>query len=363
MSSANANANANKKMVNEPNLYIYIPRASLTTTENEVKQLINQSNIALVDYCDLVVVKDPKTKQPVHFSIFIKLIEWNTYSNHALGDFVINGSIKIYLNRTDFWLLLPNKNPLPRTHVNTSQLAASTEKLFEKTEILTEKTDKIYEEMLAQMAEMRQMILLQQEQIKKFEEKLMINEEITSSNFAKMEVNVEYLFRETRVIATCVGLDLDNLDQEFDDQNVIHVDDDSDSNQLEDVKLEDYLCEENKVLDALLGDMFQEELIDAPSDLSKGKKELDDLLMNLFYPHHLNKKVSKPETNVYMDECIFSSAKPASNALPLKPYTRQDTILDLDEIQKRTSPTPTLIEIITENPKRAVESRDFCGNF
>ena len=73
--NANANANANKKMVNEPNLYIYIPRASLTTTENEVKQLINQSNIALVDYCDLVVVKDPKTKQPVHFSIFIKLIE------------------------------------------------------------------------------------------------------------------------------------------------------------------------------------------------------------------------------------------------------------------------------------------------
>ena len=154
------------------NLYLYVPRASLRTTESQVKDQLFRSQIGNVEYCDLVTIKDKDTKQPLYAQLFIKLACWDLLSR-AKADFERNGSIKIYLSDTEFWIVLPNKNPLPRTHVNTSQLAASTEKLFEQSESMEKRMDSFQDEMRAEMAEMRVFIKLQQERIEALEFKLL----------------------------------------------------------------------------------------------------------------------------------------------------------------------------------------------
>lgn len=154
------------------NLYLYVPRASLRTTEQQVKDQLFRSQIGNVEYCDLVTIKDKDTKQPLYAQLFIKLACWDLLSR-AKADFERNGSIKIYLSDSEFWIVLPNKNPLPRTHVNTSQLAASTEKLFEQSESMEKRMDSFQDEMRAEMAEMRVFIKLQQERIETLEFKLL----------------------------------------------------------------------------------------------------------------------------------------------------------------------------------------------
>lgn len=140
-------------------LYLYIPRASLDTTDMKVKNAFFHNNIGDVEYCDLVIIKDKVTKEPQHMSVFLKLASWNPFSA-ARSDFNKVGSIKLFL-ANEFWIILPNKTPLPRTHINVSQLAASTDKLFEQTEQLTEKNSKLSDEIL----EMRKMIYTQQDHI------------------------------------------------------------------------------------------------------------------------------------------------------------------------------------------------------
>jgi len=157
----------------ENNLHLYIPRIGFGITEDQVKSTFLQNNIGRVEYCDFVLTKDKETGKPLHNSAFIKLSSWSSNSE-ASYNFAKHQSIKLTVdhNRSEFWIILPNKNPLPRTQVNTSQLAASTEKLFEQTEALDKKTDRFQDEMRAEMAEMRLFIKLQQEKIEHLENKL-----------------------------------------------------------------------------------------------------------------------------------------------------------------------------------------------
>lgn len=153
-----ANAGHNQDNLTET-LFLYIPRASLKTTDFTVKDAFFQNNVGVVEYCDLVVIKDKVTKEPQHMSVFIKLASWNPFTA-ARSDFLTMGSIKLHLEN-EFWIILPNKTPLPRTHVNVSQLAASTDTLFEQTEHLAEKNS-----MLAgEIVEMRKVINNQHDKI------------------------------------------------------------------------------------------------------------------------------------------------------------------------------------------------------
>ena len=153
-----ANAETSQDNLTET-LYLYIPRASLNTTEFTVKSAFFQNNIADVEYCDLVVIKDKVTKEPQHMSVFLKLASWNPFTA-ARTDFYTMGSIKLHL-ANEFWIILPNKTPLPRTHINVSQLAASSDKLFEQTEKLTEENSKLSVEIV----EMRKVANNQKDQI------------------------------------------------------------------------------------------------------------------------------------------------------------------------------------------------------
>lgn len=264
------------------NLYLYVPRASLRTTEEQVKDQLFRSQIGNVEYCDLVVIKDKDTKQPLYAQLFIKLACWDLLSR-AKSDFEKNGSIKIFLKDTEYWMILPNKNPLPRTHVNTSQLAASTEKLFEQSEAMEKKMDSFEDEMRSEMAEMRAFMKLQQVKIEALEFKL----------------------------AACES----------------------------DLSFQQACKKEEKVAE----EVVEEEKVLTLPVLQRGRSiNINDLLPNMRVKN--NDKINDE------DACIFSLNKNPRNTSPIP------------VISSQTEPI-TLVDIVLQNPEKAIASRDFCGNF
>jgi hypothetical protein len=302
------------------NLELYIPRASLRITEDQVRDTFFRSQIGIVEYCDIVLTKDKETKQPTYASVFLKLDSWNPLSN-ARADFEKNGSIKLYLNATEFWIILPNKNPLPRTHVNNSQLAASTEKLFEQTEKITEKANKFEDEMRAEMAEMRLFMKMQQQSIDSLKAEL-----------ATANTNIEQLKQDNS-----------DLTYQLKRSNIAIYG----YNTIDEYEA----AEEKKRQDKKLQDQFDaevDELLDLdlplPPKLSRTASVADPLAIPVF----------KPRSKICdEDACIFSFKNVPRSLSPVP------------ILSSRTESPPsltTLVDIVLKNPEKAITSRDFCGN-
>ena len=147
---------------NQDNLDLYISRIyDNRYTEDHIKHNFQFLGIGIVDYADIVATKDPVTKEIVFYSAFIKLREWNTAA-HWYADFIRHKSLKIVLSKTEFWAVFPAKKPLlPRSKVNTHQLAAYTDELFEK-----------FEKQSKQLEVQQQMIDLQSKNIEQLLGKL-----------------------------------------------------------------------------------------------------------------------------------------------------------------------------------------------
>lgn len=323
MNTVSTNTNAN--MANK-NLDLYIPRASLRVTEQQVRDVFFRNQIGIVEYCDLVVIKDKETKEPSYLSIFLKLDAWNPLSS-ARETFDFNGSIKLYLSTTEFWIILPNKNPLPRTHVNTSQLAASTEKLFEHNEKFVERFDKFEDEMRAEMAEMRLFMKMQQQTIDALKTDLATaNNKILELTLENDEVKYQ-LKRSTNAI---FGYD------------TIDAYDEAEKKEIQDKKRE----EEKKMQDKF--DAELDEILDMPLP----KNAFTELSL---MPPKVTRcsSIANWTTIVDDDECIFSN----------KPRQSPPIVVPI-QVQSNSPTKPqTLTEIVLEHPDRAIASRDFCGNF
>jgi hypothetical protein len=301
------------------NLYLYVPRASLRTTEDQVKDLLFRSQIGNVEYCDLVTIKDKDTKQPLYTQLFIKLSCWNLMSR-AKADFERNGSIKIYLSDPECWIILPNKNPLPRTHVNTSQLAASTEKLFVQTESIEKRMDSFEDEMRAEMAEMRAFMKLQQQSIDA------LKTELSSAN-----LDIEQLREEnSQLTYQLSGYHM-----------AIYGNKTVDENELAEA------AEEDENLDQF--DMEIDELLDLPVMLPTISRTasiaVEDGLQipQLVRCHSVLQSVDE-------DACIFSLNKIPRSLSPVP------------ILSSRTESPQSLVDIVLKNPEKAIASRDFCGN-
>jgi len=111
------------------NLDIYIPRIDEKHTENDVKNLFLNYGIGLVDYVDFVSTKDLETKQIKYYSAFLKLTEWNP-NGYWYNQIMVEKQNKIQISPFEFWVILPAKNMISRSKVNTHQLAAYTDELF-----------------------------------------------------------------------------------------------------------------------------------------------------------------------------------------------------------------------------------------
>jgi hypothetical protein len=310
------------------NLELYIPRASLRITEEQVRETLFRSQIGIVEYCDIVITKDKETKQPTYASVFLKLDSWSLFSN-ARADFEKNGSIKLYLNATEFWIVLPNKNPLPRTHVNNSQLAASTEKLFEQTEKITEKASKFEDEMRAEMAEMRLFMKMQQQSIDSLKAEL-----------ATANTNIEQLRQDNGELT--YQLKRSNIaiygHSTIDEYELAEEKKRQEKKLSEDKKLQDQFDAE---VDALL-DLD----LSLPPRTASDEVEVSDPLAIPVLPP-LRSKICDE------DACIFSLNKIPRSLSPVP------------IISSRTESPPsltTLVDIVLKNPEKAITSRDFCGN-
>jgi hypothetical protein len=337
------------------NLDLYIPRVAQGTTEEQIKAVFAHSRIGTVEYCDLSLTKDKDTKKPQYLSAFVRLSSWSN-SSGACEDFAKNESIRLYLSRetNEFWILLPNKNPLPRTHVNNSQLAAATDKLFEQTEAIEKKTDKFEDEMRATIAEMRQMMALQQEKIESLEFQLTLK--------ATMTMGEKYP-------------EIFDMKREPVLNDIVY-----------------YLEEESEPLDEPLERDFDAEidaLLDAPlmwqiidNAFSKSdEEEIEKLELKLpIFPRSTaicNFIINADEANEDLDEsflkpipwltrsgnsifgynqedeCVFSNRQGQGQG------QRRSPIL---KAQPGFSKPLSLNEIVAENPERAIGSRDLCGN-
>jgi hypothetical protein len=332
------------------NLDLYIPRVSSGTTEEQVKSLFFQSRIGTVEHCDFAITKDKDTKKPQYTSAFIRLSSWSSKSG-ACEDFAINKSIRLHLSHSskEFWIILPNNNPLPRSIVNTSQLAASTDKLFEQTERITEKAAKFEDEMRATIAEMRQMMALQQEKIETLEFQLTLKASITFG-----EQYPEIFNMKPEPVGDNIVYSLEEpLYKPLSKPLVVALERDFDTE-----------------VDALLDAPLQWQIID--HTLSKSDDDDDLELVVPIRPRKIAisnfipvdpKSIRTLSSNPPLtrsksvssyneeDECVFSNRQNQGQ--------KREPIL---KTQTRSKKSLTLGEIVAENPERAIGSRDLCGN-
>jgi hypothetical protein len=178
MISATESSNVTNNNYN--NLDLYIPRISALTTEDKIKQLFWQLYIGDVEYADIVATKQPDTKEVLWYSAFVRLKYWGPALN--VGDIFQNTkTYKMELqgfgsdSGERFWWLFPNKTPLPRTKVNVSQLAASTDKLFEQQEA-----------MAAEIKELKELTANQSAIIESLQFKLLMEKEVTDTRLDDM---------------------------------------------------------------------------------------------------------------------------------------------------------------------------------
>jgi hypothetical protein len=155
---------------------LYIPRISPSYTEDDVKFMFQQANIAHVEYVDFVKLKPVSDDCEIKYCAFVKIGWW--YTPVVFKEIDEKGSHKFFLAHTgkpgiprdnQYWLLLPNKTPLARSKVNIHQLAAYTDELFAKMEDQAQEMEKqkecIYEQGL-QLQEQKLLIEEQTVQIK-----------------------------------------------------------------------------------------------------------------------------------------------------------------------------------------------------
>ena len=142
--------------------YLYIPRIKESDANSDtVYQTLLNFGIGIMDHIDFVAIRDKVDRTKIlYYSAFVKLYCWGTnYAAHA--EFNKNKSFKLFINHYEFWMLLPNNNPVPRSKINTHQLAAFTEELFVAKEDLFKKIE-----------EQRQQLELQKLMIASFEERI-----------------------------------------------------------------------------------------------------------------------------------------------------------------------------------------------
>jgi hypothetical protein len=99
----------------------YIPRMRTFWTQEQIAAMLHHpvGVVDRVDYGDYVPANQTDIGYAfVHFSeIFQGNQEWIN------NEIYYNGYCKIQVTFDEFWMLVPNKNPIPTTHLNIHQLA------------------------------------------------------------------------------------------------------------------------------------------------------------------------------------------------------------------------------------------------
>ena len=118
-----------------PMTSIYIPFVDSRFNEKDVINTFEYYNICNVSRVDFVEI--PEKTNVCH--AFIHVNNWYNSNNASIAFWEITnkGSYKFYYSQSQmtsnaFWLLLPNKNPIPKTKLNIHQLAVMISEMEKK---------------------------------------------------------------------------------------------------------------------------------------------------------------------------------------------------------------------------------------
>jgi hypothetical protein len=129
------------------NTLVYISRVDARFTERDIMDIIYDANIGRVSYADITAVRDnspdagpePEIK---FYSAFVMMASWNPA---AFDDFTKFGQIRVFVDKqqTSYWLLkhADKGSEIPRSKVNTHQLAHYTAELYKRMDASEKKTE------------------------------------------------------------------------------------------------------------------------------------------------------------------------------------------------------------------------------
>jgi hypothetical protein len=131
-------------------LSFYIPRISITYNELSIVIAFKNMNIGVVKRVDFMLNEETDLYQSAF--VHMDFMYDNDYTEKILTNvFHNNKSIRVYpntINRSLYWILLKNKNPITETRLNIHQLAENINKLEEfvmiQNEYIIHILDKIY---------------------------------------------------------------------------------------------------------------------------------------------------------------------------------------------------------------------------
>jgi hypothetical protein len=161
--------------ISTTNKMVYIARVEAKYGERDIVEILSNARIGRVQYADMTAVKDnspdagPKPAFKF-YSAFVMMSEWNP---NALADLREHGQIKVWVdsNRTAYWVLrfATEGSEIPRSKVNTHQLAHYTAELYDRIKTAEKKTEEqatIIEDQntsIAHMLEMMELVLAKNE--------------------------------------------------------------------------------------------------------------------------------------------------------------------------------------------------------
>jgi hypothetical protein len=109
----------------------YVPRMRAHWTEQQISDAIWRHTIGIVDrvdFGDFVPLNQTNIR-----SAFIHMSWMEVWGEAWIEkEIAANGHCKFQVTYDEYWMLLPNKNPIPRTHLNVHQLAEITRKQDER---------------------------------------------------------------------------------------------------------------------------------------------------------------------------------------------------------------------------------------
>lgn len=129
--------------ISTTNKSVYISRIEGRFDERDVIRIIESARVGRVQYVDFTAVKDNSPDAGLNpafkfYSAFVMMSEWNL---SALSDMTERGQIKVWIDssRTTYFMLRPGKegSEIPRSKVNTHQLAAYTAELYNRLDAMT----------------------------------------------------------------------------------------------------------------------------------------------------------------------------------------------------------------------------------
>ena len=147
------------------NYSMYIPRILSVYDENMIRE--KMSCIGFVKYVDFAPIHptagfaDKKIGNLQ--SAFVHLVlDYNNESAIYTVNYLLNNPYKFWISNSEYWLLLENKNPIPRTWMNIHQIVDNCRLLEEKAALHLEEKQ-LQDEKIAIL---EKEVLKQQEQIK-----------------------------------------------------------------------------------------------------------------------------------------------------------------------------------------------------